>query len=439
MISQFFILSPRGDVIVSRDFRGDLIARNTPEIFFRKVKLWKGDAPPVILVDGITYIYLKKGGLYIVSTTKFNVSPNFVLELLNRLTKLFKDYCGVLSEESIRKNFVLIYELLDEIIDFGYPQGTSTELLKSYIFNEPVIVQDGPGILSNLKLGSDRKTVPSTAVNKPISWKNEHKRNRKNEIFVDILERISVLFNTAGNVQTSQIDGTIQMKSYLSGNPELRMGLNEDLVVGKRGTLGYGAVALDDCNFHECVRLDEFEHDRALTFNPPDGEFSVMTYRISGDFRCPFRIFPFIEEVTPAKIEIVVKVRADIPETNYSGNVVVRVPMPKSTANCSTELQPGVIGQNTEYKANDKVLCWGIKKFVGGQEHTLRARITLQAGAPVNARKEIGPISMSFEIPMYNCSNLQVRFLRISERHKSYSPYRWVRYITQSDSYVCRV
>ena len=34
MISQLFILSKRGDVIVNRDFRGDLI-KETPEIFYR--------------------------------------------------------------------------------------------------------------------------------------------------------------------------------------------------------------------------------------------------------------------------------------------------------------------------------------------------------------------------------------------------------------------
>lgn len=47
-------------------------------------------------------------------TTKFNVSPALTLELLERLTKLFKDYCGVLTEESIKKNFILIYELVQE-------------------------------------------------------------------------------------------------------------------------------------------------------------------------------------------------------------------------------------------------------------------------------------------------------------------------------------
>jgi len=33
---------------------------------------------------------------------------------------------------------------------------------------------------------------------------------------------------------------------------------------------------------------------------------------------------------------------------------------------------------------------------------------------------------MGFEIPMYNPSGLQVRYLRILE-NKSYNPYRWVR------------
>ena len=55
----------------------------------------------------------------------------------------------------------------------------------------------------------------------------------KNEIFVDILERLSVVFDSSGYVLSSEIDGCIQMKSYLSGQPELRLALNEDLIIGK--------------------------------------------------------------------------------------------------------------------------------------------------------------------------------------------------------------
>ena len=58
-------------------------------------------------------------------------------------------------------------------------------------------------------------------------------------------------------------------------------------------TGAYGSIILDDCNFHESVHLDEFETTRTLHFTPPDGEFSVLNYRIStGDFRLPFKLFP---------------------------------------------------------------------------------------------------------------------------------------------------
>ncbi|KAJ1629382.1 hypothetical protein T492DRAFT_593832, partial [Pavlovales sp. CCMP2436] len=54
-------------------------------------------------------------------------------------------------------------------------------------------------------------------------------------------------------------------------------------------------------------------------------------------------------------------------------------------------------------------------------------------------KKEMGPISMSFEIPCYNVSQLAVRHLHIIERDKSYKPHRWVRCLTHASSYCCRL
>lgn len=70
----------------------------------------------------------------------------------------------------------------------------------------------------------------------------------------------------------------------------------------------------------------------------------------------------------------------------------------------------------------------------------MKSRVTLSSPIANTAsiKKEVGPVSLTFEIPMYNVSNLQVRHLRIAEKHKSYNPCRWVRYVTQSSSYVCR-
>lgn len=176
----------------------------TSEVFFRKVKFWPGDPPPVFVselltltiqnVDGINYFFTKKFGIYFVATSKYNVQPSSVLDVIYRMMKVFRDYCGVLNEESIRKNFVLIYEIIDEIIDFGHPQLVTTEAIRPFIVNEPILVQ--PEVKEKKKHSFIPKifkqgTISSTAIQKPIS-KLDNKKDKKNEIFVDIFEKLTV-------------------------------------------------------------------------------------------------------------------------------------------------------------------------------------------------------------------------------------------------------
>lgn len=443
-LSQFFVISPRGDTIISRDFRGD-INRKTAEIFYRNARNYQGRrvaAPPIFHLDGVNYFYLKNSGLWFVATTKQNIAPSMVAELLFRITRVFKDYCGVINEESIRKNFTLVYELLDEVLDYGYIQGTSSELLKAYVYNTPIV--QSQKLLDKLKMDMNAKTTSAKSVDKPIDIGRGRSGKQKNEIFVDIYELISVTFNANVSALSSSIDGSIQMKSYLSGNPELRLALNDDLQIAKPSAQkqagpNYGQTFVDDMNFHECVKMDEWEQHRTLHFFPPDGEFSVLNYRISGEFRQPFRIFPFFELSSPFKVELILKIRADIPEQNYGGNVLVTLPVPKSARTVNPELNMGVLAQSSEYDQDTRRVYWRIKKFQGGTEQALRVKITLSEKHTAAIRKEIGPISMKFEIPMYNVSNLQVRYLRIMESQKSYNPYRWVRYVTRGQSYICRL
>jgi len=442
-IHQFFILSPRGDTIINKDYRGDAIP-SLHETFFRKVHFWdgKGDAPPVFQLEGFTFLYIKRNSLLIVCTTKFNVSPSVTLELLNRLSTVFKDYCGVLTEESIRRNFILIYELLDEMLDFGYPQITSTEALKVCVHNEASVVavagaaappssSSGASILlgmSGMALAgissSMAKTKPSGSSNIPVGASSSGsgagsssgsigggssggggsgsgggissssvvgavagavagsslvsslagvgsgRSRHKNEIYVDIIEKLTVLFNAQGHIVNASIDGSIMIKSFLAGNPELRLALNENLVIGRdRVSGGYGALVLDDCNFHDSVRLDEFENSRTLHFLPPDGEFAVLNYRIStGDFRLPFRLNPAVDIVPGShRMEFTCTVVANLPEGNNGLNVVIRIPVPRCTVSASAELQQAAEithagAASAEYQAQDKRMVWTVRK-----------------------------------------------------------------------------
>lgn len=40
----------------------------------------------------------------------------------------------------MRKNGVLLYELLDEVVDYGFPQNSSSEALREFVLNEPTVL-----------------------------------------------------------------------------------------------------------------------------------------------------------------------------------------------------------------------------------------------------------------------------------------------------------
>ena len=70
--------------------------------------------------------------------TKQNVNAAMVFEFLLKMCDVMQAYFGKISEENVKNNFVLIYELLDELLDFGYPQNTDTGVLKTFITQQGI-------------------------------------------------------------------------------------------------------------------------------------------------------------------------------------------------------------------------------------------------------------------------------------------------------------
>jgi len=443
MISQLFVLAPNGHTIVHKDYRGD-VPKEAPEIFLRKVVEKSGSDAPVFSIDGVNYICVRKNGLFFLCTTVYNIAPAFVIELLTQLTKVCKDYIGVLNEESLRKNFTLIYELVDEILDFGWPQSASTAELQAFVFNTaaPVTVAKEAGRSGGLaSLKATPKTMSSKAVHKPISLRDSAGRGEKNEIFVDVIDRISATFNSNGQVRTFAIDGSIQMKSYLTGSPQLHLALNNELVIsGGSQRAGYGMIELDNVNFHECVNVDKFESERMLVLEPPHGEFVLMNFHIGSmrhEGQIPFRVQPMLTALSEYKQELRLQIRAEFPDKFHGANVKVVFTVPKTSNGAVCELAQGAKQQSTEYDDATKTVTWLIRKFPGGSTQTVACAFVVKTST--NVAKEMGPISLAFEIPMYNISQLQVQHLKIVERNKSYNPHRWVRCLTHAESYICRI
>jgi len=125
MISQLFFITERGDTIIRKDYRKDLPS-NTNELFFRKYRTEKDTLAPIFNMSGITYFFKNCDTFNIIATSGSNISASMVFEMIDKLVAILKDLVGVLDEKNIRKNFTLVYEVVDEMIDFGNPQVIDT-------------------------------------------------------------------------------------------------------------------------------------------------------------------------------------------------------------------------------------------------------------------------------------------------------------------------
>ena len=68
-----------------------------------------------------------------VALSRRNSNAAEIIMFLHRLIQVLVEYFKELEEESIRDNFVIIYELLDEMMDFGYPQTTESKILQECV------------------------------------------------------------------------------------------------------------------------------------------------------------------------------------------------------------------------------------------------------------------------------------------------------------------
>ena len=164
-----------------------------------------------------------------------------------------------------------------------------------------------------------------------------------------------------------------------------------------------------------------------------------MNYRISAEFSPPFKIYSYIEEAD-YKLSLKLKLQANFSDTFAGGNIVLKFNVPKSSQSVYTELPPkNKLTQKVDYIQTDHIVIWKVPKLQGGSEVSLDTKITLSNNNPKECRKELGPVTVTFDLPNFNISKLQIKELKVNTVDKNYNAKRWVRIITQSNSYVARI
>lgn len=120
-----------------------------------------------------------------------------ILEIQNRIVDVFVEYFTSLSESVIRENFTTVYQLLDELVDGGFPFTTEPNQLKEMIVPPSIrsrLLQNVTGefgVRSNLPAGTISK----------IPWRKANVKYVTNEIYFDIIESIDCVISPSQQVR----------------------------------------------------------------------------------------------------------------------------------------------------------------------------------------------------------------------------------------------
>ncbi|KAK3829383.1 MAG: Mu homology domain-containing protein [Benniella sp.] len=424
MIESLFVLSPTGKVIIEKHWH-ELIPRRVVDYFNDQVikemsaseDITREDVLPIISSPKYQLINVYRDGLTYLSPVTKEVDPMMIFEFLHRIPDIMQEYFGQVSETVIKENFVTVYQLLEEMMDDGFPLTTEPNALKE-IVPAPNILNKVVAAVGATTSVSTRK-MPHGMSNLP--WRKAGVKYSSNEIFFDIVEEIDAIVDSTGKAVSCEAHGTIQTNSRLSGMPDLTLSFVNPRLV-------------DDCSFHPSVRFNKWESDKVLSFVPPDGHFRLMSYRVNlpSQQNLPVQVKPSINVgANGAKFDITVSLRNT--EGKALENVVLTLPLHKSTTTLTAHCN---VGQYM-FDPVAKVLRWDIGKIVPRERAPVLSGSFGFGAASSEAASSAGyNIGVEFLINGHSLSGLKVDVLKLF--NESYKPYKGVRTMTKAGRYQVR-
>ena len=350
-ISAIYFLDRKGRVIIFRNYRGE-VDQDISEGFIDEVlELDEANMKPAFTIDNVHYIWIKHQNIYLVAVGKRNINVALTFSFLYKLKDVLINNFNILEEETVKDNFVPIYELLDEVMDHGYPQTTESNILKDLILIE-----------SNKKTKDNKENLALTStMTNAVSWRKEGIKYNINEAWLDVIEKVDELISSNGNVLSSQINGKVIMKSYLSGMPHVTVGLNDKIVLQNLGKDTTNSIEVDDLKFHQCVNKKKYENERIIEFIPPDGEFELMSYRLDMSIKPLISCKIEIKNHSETRIEYIAKAKTNFKNRSVANNVSIYIPVPLDIQNATFKTTSGSV----VYLSDREDLLWFIKRFEG--------------------------------------------------------------------------
>ncbi|KAH9894152.1 clathrin adaptor mu subunit [Cubamyces lactineus] len=372
------------------------------------------DVDPVLYVPGINMdvpsacCHVKRGDLRYLCPVSGDVDPLYAFAFMQTFVDILHEYFGHVSAETLKENFDVVYQLLEETLDAGgHPLTTSPNALRDIVL-PPTLLHKVLSVAGVSGLATS--SANSHPFASPIPWRKAGVRYNNNEIFFDVVETLDAIVNKNGTTAVSSVWGRVESNCKLSGTPDLLLTFSN-------------ASTLNDCSFHPCVRLQRWSRDKVLSFVPPDGKFKLMEYRYApvsasslNQVSVPFILRPTVKvDDHGGSIEAVLSSRLT---TRTMENVFVELYLGEGATGASC-----LASHNASWSFNPRTLnlVWELKTVVPSASYTLRGTFTSSNEMPRPSRA----FRVRFEIPQHNFSALKIEQLKLTG--ETYKPYKGMR------------
>jgi len=416
-----------------------------------------------VLRDGLSYLAACPpcmGG----AAGQREIPPLLVIEFLHKIADTFVLYFGDPADESaVKDNFSTAYQLLEEMVDHGWPLTTEPNALTDLI-RPPTVMAKIQQAISGGSSSILSEALPTGTVSN-MPWRKAGVTHPNNEIYIDIVEEIDAIVSPSGGVISSDVSGVINAQSSLSGVPDLLLTFNDPTLI-------------DDCSFHPCVRYTRFEKDSVVSFVPPDGAFELMRYRVRMNDNnnsnlavtsMPIQVVPRVSygqffggsggggggggRNNPSSGRITLSVTArSISSLIYSSSrkgplivedVTIVIPFPKFVKTVNLDVTLGQV----LYDEAGKIAKWNIGQLDEKNRPRLNGTMVLEEGdddddnenassSPALYSEDQPPLLVNWKILLASVSGLNVSGLSVTGEH--YKPYKGVRNITRSGTFQAR-
>lgn len=340
-----------------------------------------------------------------------------MIEFLHRVVDTFEDYFNECNETVIKENYVVIYELLEEMLDNGYPMATESNVLKELI-KPPNILRSIANTVTGKSNFSDTLPVGTLSA---IPWRRIGVKYTNNEAYFDIVEEVDAIIDKSGSTVFAEIQGHIDCLIKLSGMPDLSLSF-----VNPR--------LLDDVSFHPCVRFKKWETERVLSFIPPDGNFKLMSYHVTSQSIVAIPIYIRqniqLKSGEQGRLDITVGPKTTMGRTLE--NVKLEILLPKSVINCTLVASQG----KYTFDNTTKVLVWDVGKVDIQKIPNIRGSVVVAAGSTVDSSPSI---NVQFTISQLAVSGLKVNRLDMYGEDVKYKPFKGVKYVTKAGKFQIRL